>query len=349
MFAVGLDSLQTLHLVRRLQGAIGTVSEDMKKLITSQRIYKTPTIEKLAKLVTTLLDPNSVVDLQQDESSKKEDWGRSVQELVDKFTANLPAYVTELPKSPDTHTVLLTGSTGYIGSYILNHLLQDPGISHVYCLNRSDEAQFRTVQSFKQKGLDFSDETQSKVTFFQASFGEERFGLSDTQYTQIMNSITLIIHNAWKVDFNHPLESFEGTHIRGVKRLIDFTMQAAYLPHLTFISSLSAVESWDLGPSCPEIIMDNVDVALKSGYGLSKYTAERILAVCAEKCGLFTTIIRVGQIGGPTIGNGFWSLQDWIPAIVKTSKSMKKVPDSLSYMPIDWVPVVSISLGYLLA
>jgi len=95
------------------------------------------------------------------------------------------------------------------------------------------------------------------------------------------------------------------------------------------------------GPSIPELPLDNPDVAARTGYGLSKFTAERILHSVSERTGLPATIVRIGQIGGPLSGTGAWNLQDWVPTVIKTSKAMAEVPLSLSYIPIDWIPVVS--------
>lgn len=334
LFSSGLDSLRTLQLTRLLQGVVAKRFPARRSLITLQKLYKTPTLEKLAQLLVSLLDPLPHVDgkLNEDKPDDR-DWDKAVQNLVNTYTLNLPTYVRSLPKYPAKHTVVVTGSTGYIGSFILNRLLQDHDhVEHVFCLNRSHSAYETTKQSFQQKGLDFPLTAQSRVTFLQSQFGEEEFGLEATQYSKLQSCVDLVIHNAWKVDFNHPLESYEETHIQGTRRLIDFAAETVYKAHIIFISSLSAVGRWDKqhGSSCPEILVDNIEVVLKTGYGLSKHTAERILANAAEQSGLPLTIIRVGQIGGPSHGPGFWNKKDWVPTIVITSRTMSKVPDTLS-------------------
>ncbi|WP_223715478.1 SDR family oxidoreductase, partial [Streptococcus pneumoniae] len=42
--------------------------------------------------------------------------------------------------STQGHTVLLTGSTGTLGTYLLDTLLQDPSVTHIYCLTRSHDS-----------------------------------------------------------------------------------------------------------------------------------------------------------------------------------------------------------------
>lgn len=53
--------------------------------------------------------------------------------------------------------------------------------------------------------------------------GESHLGLSDAQFNELTSSVDIIIHNAWKVDFNYSLESFKPVHIRGVCNLIDWS------------------------------------------------------------------------------------------------------------------------------
>lgn len=343
LFSSGLDSLQTLRLAKTLQGALNQLDGRKGDEVSPARLYKTPTAAKIAKFIYHLIYDDGVNVLNHATNEPHRGLEKGLDHFVDKYTADLPPSLIDTLKSPSKHTVILTGSTGYLGTYILNRLLQDPNVTHVYSLNRSTDAYTRTKVSFEQRGLNFSPAVRSKVTFWPAQFGEERLGLDENKYNELRLSVDLIIHNAWKVDFNHALESFEDTHIRGIRRLVDFSYTSPLHPHLVFISSVSTIGRWNSthGPSCPETTLSNPELVVPSGYGLSKHIAERILNISALQSGVPNTIIRVGQIGGPTVGPGHWNTQDWVPMVIKTSKAIAAIPDSLSYMPIDWVPVVS--------
>jgi len=342
LYATGLDSLQNLRLVRRLQAAVRPFGPEKEGQVTPGALYSAPTVAKISTFILGAIRNTGTNGINPDEHSE-EDIGTSIQDLVQKYIENIPKESLVLPERPERRTVVLTGSTGYLGSYLLNTLVQDAAITHIYCLNRSADAFSKASQSFSEKALDFSASVQSKVTFWQASFGEAKFGLSGEQYNTLKATTDIVIHNAWKVDFNHKLRSFEDTHIRGMRQFVDFALGSHKLPHLIFISSQSTVGRWMYhhGPSIPELPLDNPDVAARTGYGLSKFTAERILHSVSERTGLPATIVRIGQIGGPLSGTGAWNLQDWVPTVIKTSKAMAEVPLSLSYIPIDWIPVVS--------
>lgn len=53
-----------------------------------------------------------------------------------------------------------------------------------------------------------------------------------------------------------------------------------------------------------------------------------MLEVVAQKTGLKTINIRVGQLSG-TGTNGFWSTTDWVPIIVASSLGLGVLPDAV--------------------
>ena len=60
---------------------------------------------------------------------------REMESLLDKYAQSLPVYNQRqrTPVTPGT-TVLLTGGTGSLGSYLLNKLSNDPNVQHIICL-----------------------------------------------------------------------------------------------------------------------------------------------------------------------------------------------------------------------
>lgn len=282
IFALGADSLQGLEILRWVKASLmGIVPENKLSAFNLQLLYLHPTIHQLAAFVHA-----SINDSKASGGSETESNSERVDRLVNKWATGLPTN----PKPTTSETsqcyrrLILTGSTGSLGNYILNYLLQDPGVQHVYCLNRAEDAEQRTETSFAEKGLSFSPELLAKVTFWKADFGAENFGLKDEQYQELRSHVDTIIHNAWKVDCNHKLESFEKVHIAGVRRMIDLSLCGEKSPHLCFISSQSTIGLWNEkhGPLIPELPFDDISIVIPSGYGLSKCVSERILAIAAK-------------------------------------------------------------------
>lgn len=337
LYSAGLDSLMTMQVAKALQRGVCARKPDLHlDAITPQTVYANPTVEQLARVLYGMLKGELKAGVPR---------GEKIQNLVERYTAELPALQNGHPQSrPELpSTIILTGSTGSLGSYLLYDLLRTPSVSKIYCLNRSD-AETRQKQGFNEKGLNVNaDEWNSKVEFLQVSFGEPRFGLDEDKYEKLLDSVDTIIHNAWKVDFNHSVESFEETHIRGVRRFVDFSLKSRFRAHIHFVSSISTVGAWtsEMGPLVPELPFEDSSVVLQQGYGESKHVAERICFEASRTSQVPTTIYRVGQIAGPTTSSGQWNPHEWLPTIVATSKAIGKIPNKLGSMEVDWVPVVS--------
>ncbi|KAF4201232.1 hypothetical protein CNMCM8927_001880 [Aspergillus lentulus] len=338
LFGLGLDSLQAIELSNLLRNAVSSYNLTLgTESITVQNVYARPTTEKLAGLLLAVLQEQAATAPTASRSER-------IAGLVSKYTGDLPIRsFNSSAQLPPLSTVILTGSTGSLGTYILSGLLNDPKVAKVYCFNRAADAGTRQQQGFAEKGLDASSlKDPSKVEFLHVSFGDKNFGLGDAMYSKLLDTVDLIIHNAWKVNFNHPVSSFEDPHIKGVRELVNFSLESRYNAHLAFVSSVSTIAAWTPTSdesAVPESPMETVDSVLKQGYGESKHVGERICSEASRRSGVPTSVLRVGQIAGPDSRLGLWNPHEWLPSVVKTSKTMGKVPDTLGSFLVDWIAV----------
>lgn len=343
LYGMGMDSLQTTHLVSLLKAGILAGNENADVSWVSVRfVYEHPSVVSLAEAIFQQI--TSVSNSNQDAFSTVKQKQR-VQALVEKHTKGLPKpqAAPHLPP-PNSRVVMLTGSTGSLGMQVLLRLQADPSVTKVYCLDRSHNAQQRVLQALEAWPQPPTLDT-TKVEFHQTDLGKMNLGLSPDILEKLSQTVTVIIHNAWKVDFNHPLSSYEATHIKGIRNLIDFSVQSTYSPHIVFISSISSVGDWQaVTPSSEKVtIPESLDAAppLPIGYGESKAVAEHMLSHAAADSGVHSTVLRIGQIAGPVdASNGAkWNAHEWFPLLIKTSKALGKVPRDLGSWEVDWVPV----------
>ncbi|KAJ5775491.1 NRPS-like enzyme [Penicillium nucicola] len=328
LVTLGIDSLQVIQLGRSVQGASKQMHPSGEQLSwTSAKIYELKTVRSLANAFFQHVGGDESTD-----DSEDAPWTRS--ELL---TRSIWSQARLFGKGG--LTVVLTGSTGELGSYLLYELLQDPSIAQIYCFNRSSDAMSRQIASFKAKQLSASWlSEQSRVHFWQTSLSDEFFGLTPHEYQSVQGSVDAVIHNAWTVNFNQPLSAFE-SHITGVRRLLKFTEESSAQFH--YISSISTVGGWraEQGISIPEALHSE-SVALHQGYAESKYVSESLCGIAAQRCGIPISIHRVGQLGGASSLDGaMWNPRDWFPSLVKSSLTLGKLPDSLGAMNVDWVPI----------
>ena len=142
----------------------------------------------------------------------------------------------------------------------------------------------------------------------------------------MLNRVNVIIHAAWRLDFNLGLSAFERS-IQGTRALVDFARKTLHADCLRFLftSSIASTRSWDAsqGPVPEELVDDAGLSVLGGGYGQSKYVAERVLGAS----GISFSSIRVGQVSGGK-PRGAWATADWFPILVKTSIALGALPDS---------------------
>ena len=141
----------------------------------------------------------------------------------------------------------------------------------------------------------------------------------------MLSIVNLIIHVAWRLDFNLGVTAFESS-IRGTRALVDFARASAHADALRFVftSSVGSTLSWDpttKGPVPEELIEDPSVCVNGGGYGQGKYVAERVLAAS----GIQFSSMRVGQVSGGK-PRGAWATTDWFPILVKTSLALGVLP-----------------------
>ncbi|GKZ16828.1 putative PKS/NRPS-like protein biosynthetic cluster [Aspergillus brasiliensis] len=267
-----------------------------------------------------------------------------IEQTFRRYTVDLPVPTQQEKPPVDGHTVLLTGTTGSLGSYILYSLLDRQDVARIYCLNRAEDAQSRQIESFQSRGLGGNLADNPKVNYLTVDFSKDRLGLCLDAWTQLQTEATVIIHNAWTVNFVVPLQAFEKVHVKGTRTLIDLSLTATHRVHLCLISSTSTVYFWPkrYEGGVPERFVRDAELPMHIGYSESKYVAELMLDEAARVAGLNTSIVRLGQVGGPTTSTGVWNTSDVFPIVLATSIKLGMVPIITGFGgAVDWIPLES--------
>jgi hypothetical protein len=185
-FAAGVDWLQVLNLQKLLQAGIFR-RED----IDSRFIYSHPSINSLAQGLWTLLHPTTSYTAQSPVDAMKS--------MFEKYATNLPVIWTKSTPSGDALRVILTGSTGSLGSYLLDSLMDDEKVKEIWCLNRSLDGQANQAQVNRERGIR-TDWATKNVHFLKTNLSKSLFGLEKDQYENILRKATHIIRkyiSAW--------------------------------------------------------------------------------------------------------------------------------------------------------
>ncbi|KAI1461675.1 acetyl-CoA synthetase-like protein [Annulohypoxylon moriforme] len=332
-FTVGIDSLQVINASRLINAGLkGAGVEVDPAALAPRAIYAHPTFRELAGYIYPLISGATHT------GDSMEKAVQQMKDLLAKYTTDLPAANTSKPPPLDeSQTIILTGSTGGLGSYLLHFMICSRIIKKVICLNRSKDGRGRQLQSFESRGLntDFS-----KVEFLQADLSLPDFGIGQSKYDELLSTTDRIIHNGWPVNFNISLSTFE-PHIRGVRHFVDFSAKAARRVPVVFISSISVVSHWE--GEAPEAQVTDFTAALLN-YGRSKMVSSLILDQATKVSGIPTASVRVGQIAGSRFEKGLWSKQEWFPSIVASSVYLGMLPDNLGIFDVvDWMAIEDVA------
>ncbi|KAK7453574.1 hypothetical protein VKT23_011851 [Stygiomarasmius scandens] len=335
LFQHGCDSLQATWIRNSLLRALRDSAKIDTRESAGNFIYDHPTISTLGAFISATAQSGSF-DIGYGSLDKVV---ASMLQMVEKYSQNFPepknAQGVKQPMLNNKKTVLMTGSTGGFGVHILDRLVEDPTVEKVYALVRKGDLDIQTKQKNTciERGVGTGLVESAKVVLLEASLTEERFGLADKIFDEIKTSVTHIIANAWRVDFNLGLTSFE-SDIKGFRQMLDLALTTNSL--LVFISSISVFQNFTYAKKLPFVEEAlPAEVASIGGYPQSKWVCEQIMQNAAPG-GLRSIVVRLGQSCGSP--NGSWNSKEWLPALVRSAPILGCVADNdkpISLIPAD--------------
>ncbi|THV01949.1 acetyl-CoA synthetase-like protein [Dendrothele bispora CBS 962.96] len=342
VFQRGGDSLQATwiknSILRGLRDNSSTAKVDTRES-TSNFVYQHPTIASLARFIV-LVAQRGTLSSRGDSEAQVERDVKAMRRMVEKYSKNFVPVKSDLaPTSNERKVVLMTGSTGGVGVHILHRLLQDKTVEKVYALVRSagsgvDSPSIETkqVNAFMERGVDKDLVRSKKLVLLEANLSQERFELEEGVFEEVKSQVTHVIANAWRVDFNIGLSSFEAD-IKGLRYMVDLALAKNAL--LVFISSIGVFQRYSYAKTrpFPEQHLP-AQVASSGGYPQGKWVSEQIMQNAASQAGLRSIVVRLGQACGSP--NGSWNSKEWLPALVRSAPVLGCVPGDDRLM--TWIP-----------
>lgn len=209
LFSAGIDSLQIMRMSRelRFQARKAGLGKSCADSFLPGAFYQHPTLNRMKTYIfgqaSARPSKKRTVDgvLKQQTRKLKEldvdhqtakTTSESVQALFQQYAGSL-RYLPPPSVSMSTKRmiVLLTGSTGSLGSYLLEALSLNRNVLHIICLNRSATAAERHQQTGSKRGLSPID--PQRVEFLQADLSKPQLGLDVTLYERLRTTVTHVI------------------------------------------------------------------------------------------------------------------------------------------------------------
>ncbi|KAL9933517.1 hypothetical protein V8E36_007724 [Tilletia maclaganii] len=272
---LGMDSLKAARLLRILNAQLRrqhsargqSIASEKARSLPQEFVYQNCTIRRLAAALRAHVNSISTQSKSGHNEMNASSIARrtsDVRELVQQVSGEMDAWAgsseVQIQASQGRSqggadagaTVLLTGSTGGLGAWLVHSLLTRPrtDVARVVCLVRHSgaasgeatedanlAARNRQLAALDSKGVPrLSSEQLERLTVLATTdLSAPELGLIPslrpdasfkTSYADLVRSVTHIVHNAWSVDFLRPLHSFGG-QVRATARLLLLAEQIA--------------------------------------------------------------------------------------------------------------------------
>ena len=222
--------------------------------------------------------------------------------------------------------VVLTGSTGFLGKQIIQHLLKLPSIQTIYCI-----AVRKELASLE--GL-FED---PRVQLYPGNLALPTLGLSSSETSIIFSHADLIIHNGADVSFMKTYPSLRRTNVDPTKYLAQLAVPRRIPLH--FISSASVAQMTGLDTVGEVSFSQWAPGPDSDGYTAAKWVAERHLEKVNLQFGLPVVIHRPSSITGEGSGK-----RDLMSNIFKYVELLEAVPEGAAWKGyFDFISVHSVA------
>lgn len=198
-------------------------------------------------------------------------------------------------------TILLTGSTGFLGCNILNKILTSTDYK-IFLLIRStsDEEAFDRINKkyLFYFNRDLRNFYNSRVFVFKADIQKSRLGLSIENYNSLTKKIHSIIHCAALTKHYGEYTKFYSTNVKATVNLLEFCKMTK-LKDFHYISTKSVLTEGCVS-NCKEYIFteDNLGRDLEKRFNFyvkTKYEGEQSVLEY-RKYGINSSIYRVGNL-----------------------------------------------------
>jgi len=200
LYELGIDSRLALTIRSSL-------SNRLNRSISLSNIFENPSVSQLVSLVESRA--SSPVSFKPETATTQ-----PIQRMIARLEAEFKTWAPKLQHltypQVQGDIVLLTGSTGSLGTALLETLSSSPSIRKIYAMVRGPKHASRLHDALKQRGIDTSILNPSgKIQVLNFSMQDPLLGVDINTYHELAENVTLVVQNAWKMDFNKGVEEFE--------------------------------------------------------------------------------------------------------------------------------------------
>ncbi|RJQ91305.1 amino acid adenylation domain-containing protein [Amycolatopsis panacis] len=321
--ALGGDSLLAAEVVTRTLATLGLDAQYGSALIRS--LLQTPTLNGFTQAVETVQVHRSA----------------GTPSPVDFAAEGRLGFVLPRPQEPAPswrrpRAVLVTGTSGFVGAYLLDRFLRTTD-AVVYCPVRARDrshARRRVLANLTRYGLE-QPASEDRIVGIPANLNTPGLGMKTGEFDHLADTLDLIVHSAAHVNFLYPYDALSAANVDGTRQIVKLAARRGVPVH--FLSTIAVVAGFGtagIRHVDEDLPLEHPD-RLTMGYAESKWVAEKMLQDAAGQ-GLPIAIYRPYEITGDQ-RTGACNTETAICSLFKTIAETGLAPTIP--LPLDFVPV----------
>lgn len=323
---LGMDSLEVVQMTTNIEN-------EYKVSVPVSFIFENPYIADIAEYIQKSLSGEDLGSLEKDKNFLYDEVKLDDAIKFDKYES----------EKPEMKKVFLTGTTGFLGAYLLKNLF-DRTEAEVYCHVRAkskEDGLKRIEENMKfYKLWDYKYENRIKPIL--GTLDEENLGIDKEEYEFLANNIDTIYHNGAILNFIYPYSRLKQTNVLGTIE----TLKLASNGKSKYYNYISSYSVFDNPSHFNDIAYEDDKLNSCLGYNLSysesKWVSENIINVAKER-GLRAAIYRPGEITG-TKETAIWKLSDSVSRTIKAIMTTGEYPDMDMYIHMTQIDYISAAI-----
>jgi len=277
-FQLGGNSLSIVNMITKVKALSGV---DLPFSI----FWKAPTIKSIAKVIEGKKHPIN-------------DHLEKIKQLIINdliLPDSIKPLKTVNPALYQPKKVLLTGATGFLGTYLINELSKIADLE-IYCLIRAQspvEAKQRLNATLVQNQMSHLTHLDT-IKAVCGDLSQENLGLTAKDYADLADKIDVIYHNGALVHHLYDYERMRSANVSSTHELLKLAVTRKNKA-IHFISTISVME-FDIRHKL-KVSHSNWSFLELNGYLLTKWVSEQLILQAAKR-GVVAQVYRPGNITG---------------------------------------------------
>ncbi|MGW1980745.1 non-ribosomal peptide synthetase [Streptomyces sp. NPDC001889] len=325
-FSVGGDSLLVVRLLLR-------VHEEWGVRLGLASFFAAPTVRRMAALLAGTAHRPALPDLSGD---------------IELPPGIVPASGARRTPPASPERVLLTGGTGFLGTFLLAEVLRTTDAT-VHCLVRACDAPTgakRLRAALDGYGL-WHDDFTDRIAAVPGDLTRQRLGLTADTFDRLARRVDAVYHAGAAVNLAHSYEQLRAANVHGTAEVLRLAALHRTVPlhHISTVGVHSGRAPGG-GPVPPTEPLPPA-ASLRNGYAQSKWAAETLLERARER-GLPVSVYRPSRIWGAS-DTGLCQTSDYLWLLLKGCVEAGRAPEDLvegfDLVPVDYVSAAVVALS----